>query len=101
MGIGAEALEFASETDPFYDPDANAWLLATISYDVTGVGTTDLFLQIGDQGVMAPGGDDENATTSADISLIFGGGSGPGDGSMMAVAGTVVSRRAPFLIHLP
>ena len=50
-GIGAELAAF----DDLYEPTNDAWLLATITYDVTGKGETDLFLQIGEHGMVNAG----------------------------------------------
>ena len=47
----------ASMADELYDATANAWLFATLTYNVVGIGSTNLFLQIGDNGVAAEGAD--------------------------------------------
>lgn len=55
-----------SELDPLYDSVGDVWLLATVFYDILGTGTTDLFLQIGANGINNDGG------VSADIGVVFG-----------------------------
>ena len=68
VGIGDVA---ASVPDAQYDATANAWFFATLTYDVVGIGSTDLFLQIGDNGVAAEGAD------LIDVDVRFGGGTDP------------------------
>jgi len=57
--------------DPLYDPVADAWLFATIGYDVIGIGTTDLYLQVGGNGIVPLAG------SSSDVNVVFGGGDDP------------------------
>ena len=61
----------ASIPDAQYDATANAWFFATLTYNVVGIGSTDLFLQIGDNGVAAEGAD------LIDVEVRFGGGTDP------------------------
>ncbi|MFV1967540.1 MAG: hypothetical protein ACC628_19095, partial [Pirellulaceae bacterium] len=49
VGIGLGAA--TSAWDALYDTGKDAWLLATISYDVLAPGKTDLFLQVGAAGI--------------------------------------------------
>jgi hypothetical protein len=65
-GLGHEA---AKEIDPLYDSLADAWLFATVQYDVVGTGTTDLFLRIGALGMR---GKDSHSNM---INVVFGDGS--------------------------
>ena len=67
-GIGAAAKEIP---DALYDPEADAFLYATVTYDVINRGSTDLYLQIGGVGIIAEGGE------TSDINVIFGGGFDP------------------------
>ena len=66
-GIGPNT----ESVDPLYDPAANAWLLATINYDVVGFGSTELFLQVGANGIS---GVDQ---PSEEIEVVFGGSGDP------------------------
>ena len=50
-GIGS----FTSAYDPLYHAENDAFLLASLSYDVIGPGSTHLFLQIGDYGLVNAG----------------------------------------------
>ena len=68
LGLGVEA---AKEIDPLYDPVADAWLFATVEYDVLSEGTTELFLQIGANGIAG------SSNPSSDVNVIFGDGSDP------------------------
>ena len=45
--VGAGMGPATTSTDPLYDASNDAWLVATIEYEVVGFGTTDLWLQIG------------------------------------------------------
>ncbi|MFV2069074.1 MAG: FG-GAP repeat protein [Pirellulales bacterium] len=52
--------------DPFYSSANDAWLLASVTYDVIGPGSTDLFLQIGANGILNRG------ERTRDQNVIFG-----------------------------
>ena len=62
VGIGPGA----ATLDPFYDAVNNSWLLAEITYEAIGLGRTDLWLQIGANGLNNSGGG------GGDIDVIFG-----------------------------
>ncbi len=57
--------------DPFYDPVNDAWLLASATYDVVGPGQTELFLQIGSNGIV-----NQNEETG-DQYVVFGDAGDP------------------------
>jgi len=61
-GIGDATKAF----DPLYDSAHNAWLLATVNYDVVGPGTTDLYLQVGELGIRNSG------ETTGQNQIVFG-----------------------------
>ena len=62
VGIGPHS----EHLDPAYDPVKDSWLLATVDYDVIGLGHTDLFLEIGQHGL-------NNAEErSSDTEVVFG-----------------------------
>lgn len=69
--IGAGIGPNSQSVDAQYDAGANAWLLATITYDVVGYGSTELFLQIGENGFLA------SDAFSSDIDVVFGGSGDP------------------------
>jgi len=60
-------------TDPWFDAAANAWLVGSVSYDVTGApgATTELFLQIGAQGIT------DTNLNSPTVNIVFGNSSDP------------------------
>lgn len=66
--IGAGIGPGSTATDPLYDTEADAWLLGTVTYDVIGSGSTNLFLQIGNNGLLYKGG------RSSEVDIVFGGG---------------------------
>jgi len=70
--VGAGLGPATTDLDPLYDREADAWLLASATYDVLGPGTTHLFLQIGPRGGIGQAGQRTN-----DAEVVFGGGSDP------------------------
>ncbi|MFV1968292.1 MAG: FG-GAP repeat protein [Pirellulaceae bacterium] len=64
--VGAGLSSATKSVDPFYDPINDAWLLASATFDVIGPGRTDLFLQIGHNGIMNAGED------TGDHYVVFG-----------------------------
>ena len=52
--------------DPFYDTENAVWHLATVTYNVVGSGSTDLFLQLGVNGLNYQG------ERSSDAVVVFG-----------------------------
>ena len=68
VGIGPGT----TASDPLYDATTDAWLMATILFDAVGAGSTDLFLQIGSNGINNQG------DISANTSVIFGALTDPG-----------------------
>ncbi|MEM9659965.1 MAG: hypothetical protein AAF961_16495, partial [Planctomycetota bacterium] len=72
VGVGIGDIAGAGFTDPIYDIAADAWLLASIEYDLNGVaGQTDVHLQIG-----AAGMNHVNAS-SASFSAVLGAATDP------------------------
>ena len=71
-GIGADGF---TAGDILYDPVSDAWLFASIDFDLTANGSTDLFLQIGDNGTTG------SAEEAIDIDFVFGN---PNDASLNA-----------------
>ena len=71
-GIGANGV---TAGDSLYDTTADAWLFATVDFSLTANGSTDLFWQIGDNGMA---GVDQEAI---DIDVVFGD---PNDASLNA-----------------
>jgi hypothetical protein len=67
-GIGGDA---AKEIDPLYDAAADAWLFATVQYQVIGPGSTNLFLQVGENGIV---GKDLESNM---VNVTFGDGGDP------------------------
>jgi hypothetical protein len=57
-------------TDPRYDAAQDAWLLATATFDITALGQTELFLQIGAAGINHLG-------QSTDLTSVVLGGADP------------------------
>jgi hypothetical protein len=72
--IGAGMGPSTVSLDPLYDDTGDAFLLATATYDVLGLGTTDLYLQIGSLGM------NQVSQGNADAHVVFGGGGGLGKG---------------------
>jgi PEP-CTERM motif-containing protein len=69
-GMGQSAIDLG---DPFYDPTANAFLIATVDYNVVGPqgSMTELFLQIGGNGANLDG------LGSIDTLIVFGNPNDP------------------------
>ena len=66
VGIGPDSTG-TTYTDPLYDAANDAWLIAQVDYTLTGtLGSTNLFLQIGDQGINNQG------ETSSQTDVVFG-----------------------------
>ena len=66
VGIGPSSTG-TTYNDPLYDSTNDAWLLAQVDYTLTGtIGQTNLFLQIGDQGINNQG------QASSQTSAVFG-----------------------------
>jgi len=68
IGMGSDA---AKNIDRLYDPVADAWLFATVEYDVVGLGKTDLFLQIAKNGIAG------HRLRSRMVNVVFGAGNDP------------------------
>ncbi len=69
MGSGTTAF------DPLYDTVNDAWLMATVSYEMKSVGHTELYLQIGSNGWLH---DLESGEGSINESVVFGDPTDPG-----------------------
>ncbi|MFV1967441.1 MAG: hypothetical protein ACC628_18585 [Pirellulaceae bacterium] len=67
VGINPNLMEFGAQDDAAGD----AWLLATITYDVVKPGGTDLYLQIGSNGILSQG------ESTRDHFVVFGDPSDP------------------------
>ena len=67
QGVTGAGMGPASTTlDPFYDTENAVWHLATVTYNVVGSGSTDLFLQLGENGLNYQG------ERSSDAVVVFG-----------------------------
>lgn len=73
-------------SDSHYDSDNDAWLLATVNYEATQLGSTDLYLQIGEMGIS-----NLNETTTQ-FTALFGN---PSDIAQSADSDRCVSGNSP------
>lgn len=71
-GLGADGV---TAGDSLFDATADAWLIATVDYTLLANGATDLYLQIGDNGIAGIGEE------ASDIDVVFGD---PTDASLNA-----------------
>ena len=55
--------------DPLYASARDAWLLATVKYNVLAPGVSNLYLQIGRHGILNQG---SNPNSPADLDVVFG-----------------------------
>jgi hypothetical protein len=63
IGLGADSIAL---NDPFYDEVANAFLIATVAFEAVNPGATEVFLQIGANGINYDG------QTSSQTNVVFG-----------------------------
>jgi hypothetical protein len=69
--IGAGLGSSTAGADPLYNSQHDAFLLASVTYDVIGPGTAEFYLQIGASGIVNLGGESE------DQNVVFGDPSDP------------------------
>lgn len=81
-GLGPAAIE----NDSHYDSDNDAWLLSTVYYEATELGSTDLFLQIGEMGI------NNLHETTTQFTALFGN---PSDVAQSADSDRCVSGNSP------